>query len=181
MNGMRGLSRLLAGIAQRRPLVGGRQEGRAEVVRPSLREVLADRHVSREVLVFAAEPVRDPRTQARADERVAAGVPLQHGTAVPRVGAVHRVDHAEVVGPLGQVGEQRADRQPALAVLLEIERPSRRGCPSDSETRRTRGRLLRRQRPTAVARKSGLGSNVSRCDGPPNMKSMITRFTLGGK
>ena len=93
-----GLLRPHAGVAQRRPLIHGGQEARAEVVGPPLREVLADRDVSREVLVLAPEPIRDPRAHARPDERVAARVPFQHGTAVPRVGAVHRIDDAEFVG-----------------------------------------------------------------------------------
>ena len=44
----------------------------------------------------------------------------------------------------------------------------------------TRGRFSAgKGRPLSRA-SSGLGSNVSRCDGPPNMNSTITRFAFGG-
>ena len=39
-----------------------------------------------------------------------------------RIGAVQGVEHAEVVNVLGNVGEQRADRKTALAVLAELPR-----------------------------------------------------------
>ena len=139
-----GLLRLQPAMPERRPLVGGGEEPRAEVVRAALREVLADRHVSREVLVLAAQPISDPRAHAGPDERVAAGVPFQHGTAVPRVRAVHRVDHAEVVGAPCQVREQRADPEPALAVLPERERRSHQVAHAIGERDDPRA-LLRRQ------------------------------------
>src|SRR6185312_14006029 len=107
------LLRLEPAMPELGPLVGGGQETRAEVVRAALREVLADGHVPREVLVLAPQPVGDPRPHTRPDERIAAGVPLQDGAAVPRVGTVHRTDHAEVVRPFRQVREERADPEPA--------------------------------------------------------------------
>ena len=98
-----GLLRPQAGVAQHRPLIGSGQETRAEVVGPPLRQVLANRDVSGEVLVLAAEPIGDPGTHARPDERVCPRVPFQHGTAVARVGAVHRVNDAEFVGAARQL------------------------------------------------------------------------------
>ena len=109
------------GRADRRTLIDRRQERRAPVVHAAVAEVRADGDVSREVLVLGPEPVRDPGPHARPDERIAAGVEFQQRSPVPRVRPVHRVDHAEVVHAAGQMGEQLADRDPALAVPLETE------------------------------------------------------------
>ncbi len=108
--------------ADGRALIDRRQERRAPVVHAAVAEIRADGDEPRQVLILGPEPVRDPRAHARPDERIAAGVELQEGSAVPRVGPVHRVDHAEVVHAPGQVREQLADRDPALAVLPEPER-----------------------------------------------------------
>src|SRR5262249_55474837 len=56
-----GLLRLEPRMSQPGPLVRGGEEARAEIVRPALGEILADRHITREVLVLAAESVEEPR------------------------------------------------------------------------------------------------------------------------
>ena len=176
-----GVLRLHPRVAERRPLVGGREEPRAEVVRAALGEVLADRDVAGDVLVLGPEPVRDPRPQARPDERVAPGVPLQHGPAVPRVRAVHRVDHAEVVDAAGDLGEERADPASRSARAGGTRTASRRGCPSGWGTRGPAAASPARAACRLSRASRGLGSNVSRCDGPPNMNRRMTRFTFAGK
>ena len=122
MNGIFARSEPMPGRADGRALIDRRQERRAPVVHAAVAEVRADGDESRQVLILGPEPVSDPRTHARPDERIAAGVEFQQGSPVPRVGPVHRVDHAEVVHAPGQMREQLADRDPALAVLPEPER-----------------------------------------------------------
>ena len=46
---------------------------------------------------------------------------------------------------------------------------------------RTRGRFSGASGLPVSRVKSGLGSKVSRCEGPPNMKSMMIRLTFGGE
>ena len=130
-----GLLRLEARVAQRRPLIRRGQEARAEVVGPPLRQVLADRDVSGEVLVLAPEPVRDPRTHARPDERVGPRVPFQHGTAVARVRAVHRVNDAEVVGAGRQFREKASSPRHRSRRTVGTQTASRRDSPSGLETK----------------------------------------------
>ena len=55
-----------------------------------------------------------------------------------------------------------------------IRSPPRRGNEMMRGLANGRGFPLSRLR-------TGFGSNVSMCDGPPNMNSMITRFAFGGK
>ena len=55
-------------------------------------------------------------------EGVAAGVQLHHRSAVGRVRAVTRMHHAEVIDTRGDVREQLADPQTALAILPEPPR-----------------------------------------------------------
>ena len=109
-----------AGVPQGGPLVRGGEEGRAPVVHAAVGEGRADGDEAGEVPVLGPEPVGDPRAHARPDEVVAAGVQLQQRPAVRRVGAVQGVEDAEVVDQLGDVREERADHDPALAVLLEL-------------------------------------------------------------
>ena len=55
-----------AGVAERRPLVGGRQEGRAPVVDAAVRQGRADGDEAGQVLVLGPQAVGDPRAHARA-------------------------------------------------------------------------------------------------------------------
>ena len=138
----------------------------------------ADGDEAGQVRVLGAQAVGDPRAHAGPDEVVAAGVQLEQRAAVGRVGAVDRVDDAEVVHARGHVREQLADPEAALAVLPELPRASRAACRSRRTGRgawRT-GTACRRR-----AWSSGLESNVSTCDGPPFMNRKITRLARGGK
>ena len=72
-----------------------------------------------QILVLGSEPVEHPGAHARALELEHAGVELQQRGAVIDAIADHRADHAKVVHARGDIRKQRADRNAALAVLLE--------------------------------------------------------------
>jgi hypothetical protein len=77
----------------------------------------ADRNEGRQILVFCAQTVTDPCAHAGANKIVTAGVQLQSGSAVGRVGAVARVEKADVVHTASHMGKQFADRDSTLSVL----------------------------------------------------------------
>ena len=87
------------------------------------------------------------------------------------------MDEADVVDVPGDVREQLADFDAALAVLAEL--PGR--LQQVAGLGELHARLGERQRLAVVARSSGLESNVSTCDGPPFMNRKITRFARGAK
>ena len=74
-----------------------------------------------EVLVFRAQTVDRPGSQARPHAGEVAGVHQHLGDLMHRTLRLHRADHAELVGVRGQLREQLADLHPALTVLLELE------------------------------------------------------------
>ena len=111
-----------ARVAQRRSVVNGWQERRTPIVDTAECERRADRDESRQVRIFGTKAVADPRADAWPDEVVAAGVQLHHRSAVGRVGAVTRMHHTEVIDTRGDVREQLADPQTALAMLPELPR-----------------------------------------------------------
>ena len=77
---------------------------------------------TRQILVLAAEPVRDPRAHAWSDEpRLATVHQHERRLVVGHVG-VHRADHRDVVHALGRVRENLADLRAALSVPLEFVR-----------------------------------------------------------
>ena len=130
-----------------------------------------------QVLVLGAQAVGQPRPDARPDQPGLAAVHQQQRRLVVRHVGVHRADDADVVDVLGGVREQLADLEPALAVLLELERRGERGpglalgaagSASAAACRRTWS-------------SSGLGSNVSTWVGPPLAKMWMTRLALAGK
>ena len=116
------LVRRNARIAERRSLIGRWQEGRSPVVDATVAKRRADRDERGEVGVVGSQTVTDPRTDARSNEVVAPRVELHHRAAVSRVGAVHRMDHAQVIDAARDVRKEFAHRQAALAVLLELPR-----------------------------------------------------------
>ena len=107
-----------------------------------MRQRRADGDVAGQVLVLGAESVGDPRPHARPDERVAAGVQFEQRSAVPRVRAPHRIDHAQVIDVLSDMRKQIADPRPALAVLPKLPRRLQQV----SGRRRENSRLRKRQR-----------------------------------
>ena len=110
------------GRAEDRTLIGRRHVAARPVLgaadRPAGR--VEHHHEAGEVLVDAAEPVVDPRTQTGAAGQDLAGVHLEHGRAVDRRVGRHRVQEGDVVDAGGQVREQVADVLAGLAVLLEL-------------------------------------------------------------
>ena len=54
------------------------------------------------------------------DEIVTAGMHFHHGTAMCRIGSIHRVQHTKIIDTFGKVGEELADPEATLAVLPEL-------------------------------------------------------------
>src|SRR5438309_62927 len=79
-------------------------------------------HKRRQVFIFIAQAVRDPRPQRRPNRLLHAGVHDQQPRLVVRDVRVHRPDDTKVVDTLRQVWEQFAEDDPALAMRLEAER-----------------------------------------------------------
>ena len=79
-----------------------------------------------EVLRFGAEAVLQPRPHARAALDDGAGVHEGVGSVVVDLLGLHRADHAELVGLLGDLGEEIAHFDARLAVLREIREGSSR-------------------------------------------------------
>ena len=48
-------------------------------------------------------------------------MPFEHGSAVPRIGAVHRIDDTEIVDVAGDLGEYLADRRTRFAVTTKTK------------------------------------------------------------
>ena len=108
------------GVADGGALGPGGEEGGAPVIHAAVGEGGADGDEAGEVFVFGAEAVEDPGAHAGADLGVAAGVEFEEGAAVGGVAAVHGADDAQFIGALGDVGEEVADGEAALAVLAEL-------------------------------------------------------------
>ena len=77
--------------------------------------------VAGQVFVGAAEAVADPGAGAGMSEEGEAGVYGEVPLGVFVDGAGHGADDGEVVGAMAQVGEEAADVEAALAMLLEFE------------------------------------------------------------
>jgi predicted methyltransferase MtxX (methanogen marker protein 4) len=112
----------------------------------------ADGDEGGQVAVFCPESVADPTADTGSNEVVAAGVEFEECSAVSGIGAVDRVDDAQVIGMSGGVWEQFTNGQPAVAVLAK--RPGRTeqlagGCELDS-------RLVEGKRLAVVLLQSGL-------------------------
>src|SRR5687767_12104964 len=99
-----------------------------------------------QVLVFGAQAVHDPRSEAGADEGVRAGVQLQQRSAMGGVVRVNGADDAEVIRAGADFREEVAHLNAALAVLLELPRRAEQ-VPGAGELD---ARLLERVRLAAV-------------------------------
>ena len=75
-----------------------------------------------QVLALGAEAVVDPRPHARVAGLNRAALHLEQGRAVIVARAVHRADHAQVVGVGGEAREEVGDVDAALTVLADAER-----------------------------------------------------------
>ena len=111
---------LHAGVADGGALILARQKAGTPVVGSAMAERRLDGDEAGQVLILGSEPVQDPRAHARAFELEHAGVELQQRGAMIHAIADHGADYAEVVDAGGDVGEKVADRDAALAVLLEL-------------------------------------------------------------
>ena len=114
----------LAGGPEGHPLVRGGEETGRPVDCPARRLAtgVGQDDEGGQVLVVGPQAVRQPRPQGGEAVEGEAGVHQEGGRRVVRGLAVHRMDEGQVVDPLRQVGEQRTDPRPRLAVLPERER-----------------------------------------------------------
>ena len=80
-----------------------------------------EHNISRQVAVFAAQPITQPRTDARPPGQLMAGLAKgDRRIVVDRLG-MHRTDHRQLVGLFGQVRQQFAELHAALAVPPELK------------------------------------------------------------
>ena len=122
-----------------------------------------------QVLVLGPQAVADPAPQARPAHQDRAGVHLVDGLGMVDAVGPARADHRQVVGAVGDVGQEVGDLEAALAVAAEgplggqqrVVPPPAAGWPPGRSSAGS-GWPARRWR-------SGLGSNVSRWLGPPCM------------
>ena len=75
----------------------------------------------REVVILRAQPIADPRTDARAGETERARVHAERGFVVVRVVGFHRADHAQVVHAARDMREERTDLRAAFPVAREVK------------------------------------------------------------
>src|SRR5262249_34844448 len=104
-------------------LVGGGQEAAVEVVQAARRnESAVEDEEAGQVLALAAPAVAEPRAHARPTLNAAAGVQEVVGAGVLGELRHHRADDGQIIGAAGDVREQLADPQAALAVPAELPR-----------------------------------------------------------
>lgn len=115
-----GLRDGLATVADARALVDGGQKRAAVVRRAAVAGIGAQRDKAGQVFIHAAEAVGDPGTHARTWRGGDAAVHLQEGGRMVRHVGLHAADEAELVRVRGDLREQLADPQAALAALLEL-------------------------------------------------------------
>ena len=78
-------------------------------------------HVTRQILVFCSEAVRDPGTDTRANRLLRTTVHHQQAGLVIGCRRMHGANDAELIGNGAQVRVDLTHRNPALAVLTEFE------------------------------------------------------------
>ena len=88
-------------------LINARQKSRLPVLRAAGRQTAAgpQRNKSRHVLVFGAQPINDPRTQARLGQAQRTGVHHHRRDFMRRNVGVHRADDGHVIHMLADVRE----------------------------------------------------------------------------
>ena len=112
-----------ASRAEQGALMRGRQEARAPIkIAAFYTLIVAEHDVAREVVVFGAEPIRDPRTRSGKAGAGDAGIDLiQRRDVVVRL-AVKRFHECEVVHMPRDIWVVLANRSTGLAVLPECKR-----------------------------------------------------------
>ncbi len=96
----------------------------------------------RQVLVFAAQSVTQPRAEARPNlPGIAAVHEHQRRLVIGHVG-MHRTDHRDLVDRLGRAGKKVADLDPALAIAAEFEWRRERGPSPPFGPQRAGGQFL---------------------------------------
>ena len=110
-----------------RPLIDARQERAAPIRRIGHGQAGTERHKARQVLVLAAESVRQPRAIAGARQTLVSGVHQPHALFVVRRVGVHRANHADAIRMTARgLVKDFAAPQAAVAVLSELERRGQR-------------------------------------------------------
>ena len=117
-----GILGLETGVADGRAAVVCGQKGAAPVIEAAMRKRGANGDKGRQVFIFRAEPVADPRAHAGPHEVVRTGVQLEQRAAAGGVGAVGAVDETNVIHMPRDIGKQLADFVSALTVRLELPR-----------------------------------------------------------
>ena len=100
--------------------MGRRHKCARPVVDATMAERWAQSHIAWQILVLGAQPVGDPTTHAGPDKSVRTRVQLQQRSAMAGIGAMHGVEHAQLVGLTGDVREQFTGPKAALPVLAEL-------------------------------------------------------------
>ena len=101
-------------------LVDSGEEGAGPVADSAVAEGWVDRQEAGEVLIFGAEPIRNPRAEAGADEGVGTGVEFEQGAPVSFVGAVDGFDDTEIVGAGPDEGKEVTDHGAAFGAGAEF-------------------------------------------------------------
>ena len=113
-----------ATTAEQRALIRRRHVARRPVRRTADRPATRVRHhhKARQILIRRAQPIAQPRPQARLADEDAARVHLQTTRRMSRRVRVHRPDHAQVIRMTRRVRKQTADLQPTLSMPRELKR-----------------------------------------------------------
>ena len=115
-----GLSRRLAGIAQRCPLIMGRQESGAPILDAAMGEGWADGHKAGKVLIFCPQSIGHPSSHARPYKTVTSRMKLEQRAAMGGIRSVHRVQKAKIIDALAYVREKFTHLNTHLPLGLEF-------------------------------------------------------------
>src|SRR5262245_1029214 len=107
-------------VAKLRSLVGRRHETSAPIARAADRFAgIAHDDEAGQVLVLAAESVADPGAEAGPARRHRAGIHLADRADMVQTVRPARPDHRQVVGAAGNMGQEIADVDSSISILLE--------------------------------------------------------------
>ena len=136
--------------------------------RPRMR---TEYHEPRQILRLAAKSVLDPRAHARSAGDGRAGVHKGVGRIVVNRIGVHRTNHREIINVLGKMRKEHGHLRAALAEFFKRKLRPQTGELLVLQLRdRLPPRVRCRHRLAVQLPSSGLfASNVSKCDGPPDM------------
>jgi hypothetical protein len=148
----------------------GGQKRAGVVAQAAERGERIDGDEARQIGILRAEPVHGPRAHGGPHKLKTARVELLQRLRMVFVIRRHATQQAELVRVLRDLRHQLHDVDAALPVLGEF--------PLRAEQLHVAS--LRPGWPVRFV-SSGLGSNVSICDGPPRMQRKMTRFAFAGK